>query len=298
MRKLRNSTKYTGIITDLDLKTTSGKITYGILTLILCIVTLICVVPLLWAILSGFKEVQEFYSSVSTSFFPKKFVISNLTDLFSKYHIEKYALNSVFLIVGTLVVEIVFTATGGYVLSKIKPIGGKILFTVILWTMMMPTTLSMVPLFMTFIDFPILHINFMNSYIPMWLMAGANCFHILLFKDFFDGIPTSYFEAAKIDGAGSLQIFYRIILPLSKPIVATVSIFAIKAAWDQFLWPLLLLKKDAIKPLALVLYELSDAMRAPQQLLFAVLITIPMVIVYYIGQYFIVNNSNSEGEKG
>ena len=87
----------------------------------------------------------------------------------------------------------------------------------------------MVPLFMIFIDMPVIHVNLINTYVPMWLMAGANCFHIMMFKDFFDGIPTSYIEAARIDGAGHLQIFYRIVLPLSKPIIATLATFVITA---------------------------------------------------------------------
>ena len=298
MRKSKKPMKYTGLITDLDLKTKSGKCMYAFLVLIAIIATLIAVLPLIFAVLSGFKDVDEYFSTVSPSFFPRSFNWNNLTGLFTKYHIEKYAWNSLILVLGAVVVEIVFTATGGYVLSKIKPVGGKVLFTMILWTMMMPSTLTMVPLFMTFIDFPVIHMNFMNSYFPLWLMAGANCFHILLFKDFFDGIPTSYIEAATIDGAGKLQIFYRIILPLSKPIVATVSVFAIKFAWDQFMWPMLLLKKANIKPLALILYELRSDMQAPQLLLFSVLLTIPMIVVYYVSQRFIVNNSIADGEKG
>ena len=81
--------------------------------------------------------------------------------------------NSVILIIGSLIVELSTATMGGYVLSILKPKGSKLLFTLILWTMMMPNTLSMVPLFMTFIDMPIFHFNLMGTYFPMWIIAGS-----------------------------------------------------------------------------------------------------------------------------
>ena len=202
------------------------------------------------------------------------------------------------MIIGSLIVEITFAATAGFVISKIKPVGAKLIFTLILWTMMMPTTLAMVPLFMTFIDLPVLHLNLMNTYFPMWLMAGANCFHIMMFKDFFDAIPTSYIEAARIDGAGYLQIFYRIVLPLSKPIIATLSVFVIIENWNSFLWPYLLLKDKDIMTISLAAYKFRDKMAEPQALMMALVFIVPMIIVYMISQRFVVGNDNAAGDKG
>lgn len=286
---------YNGILSPSERNTLKGKTVKTICTLALVIITIFSLLPLIWSLLSGFKSEQEFYALPPT-FIPKEFVWSNFTQLFTVYKLHKYVLNSVILILGTLVVELVSSATGGYVLSKLNPIGGRLIYKLILWTMMMPGTLSLVPLFLIFLDFPLIHVNMMNTYFPMWIIAGANCFHLMLFKDFFDGIPKSYLEAAWIDGAGKLQTFYRIILPLSKPIIATVAVFTIMASWNNFLMPYLIIKDKALQPLALAVYKFQATQ--PQKLLMSIVMIVPIVFVYFISQRFIVNNSNSEGDKG
>lgn len=297
MKKNKIKEENSLLISKLDMKTPGGKFAYAMILTLTLLATLLTVVPIAWAFLSGFKSVSEF-NQLPPTMIPKEFHLENITELFTKYEIHKYILNSVIVIAGSLIVEVTFCLTSGYVLSKIRPVGGKVLFTLILWTMMMPGTLSMVPLFTTFIDFPIFHFSLMNTYFPMWIIAGANCFHIMLCKEFFDGIPKSYIEAARIDGASKLQIFYRIILPLSKPIIATLSTFVIIAQWNDFMWPLLMLKDKTKYTVGLALYLLKDGLTGPKALMFAMVVTIPLVIVYYIMQRFVTQNSVSEGEKG
>ena len=298
MKKRKNDgAGYSGLITPLDMKKPSGKIVTGLISVVMVLICVICILPFLWAFLTGLKSVDEFYA-VPATFIPSEFHWENVTELFTVYEVHKYVLNSIILILGSLLVELATATLGGFVLSRLKPRGSKLLFTLILWTMMMPNTLSMVPLFMTFIDFPIFHFNMMGTYFPMWIMAGANCYHILMFKDFFDKIPASYVEAAKIDGAGRVKIFFKIILPLSKPIIATISVFVITANWNSFMWPLLLLNDKETYPVALALYKLGGSLDAPKLLMFSFLMVVPMIFVYFISQRFIVRNSVNEGEKG
>lgn len=297
MKKPIYSKKYSGLITSLDTNGKKGKIIYAVCCTLLCIISLICILPFLWAFLTGLKSLEEFFA-VPATFFPKKFELANITELFTEYKIYKYAVNSLIVIVGALIVEISTATLAGFVISRIKPIGSKLLFTLILWTMMMPGTLSMIPLFMTFIDFPIIHANLMGTYFPMWIIAGASCFHIMMFKDFFDKIPISYIEAAKIDGAGNLKIFFRIILPLSKPIIATVAVFVITANWNDFMWPLLMLNNKETYTISLALYKLNAGLQAPKALMFSILVTVPMFVVYFISQRFIVTNNVTVGDKG
>lgn len=296
-KKAEKPANYSGLITSLDMKHSSGKIAYGLVVALMLIISIVSVVPFLWAFLSGLKTTEEFYS-VPATIIPKEFCWENITELFTVHKIHKYALNSVVMILGSLIVELSTATLGGYVLSRLKPKGSKMVFALILWTMMMPDTLSMVPLFMLFIDFPVFHINMMGTYFPMWIMAGANCFHVMMFKDFFDKIPQSYIEAARVDGAGRLSIFFKIILPLSKPILATVSVFVITANWNAFMWPLLMLTEKETYPVSLALYKIQNSLEAPKALMFSVLMVIPMIIIYFTSQYFINKNSISEGEKG
>ena len=296
-RKKETVSNYSGLITTLDLKKPSGKVLSIIFSTLLIIISIGSLLPFVWAIFSGLKTPEDFYS-VPATFFPKKYVWENITELFTVYEIHKYALNSIILIFGTLIVELATATLGGYVLSRLKPVGSNLFLKLILWTIMMPATLSMVPLFMTFIDFPVLHVNMMNTYFPMWIMAGANCFHIIMFKDFFDKIPLSYVEAAKIDGAGKLKIFFKIILPLSKPIIATISVFVITASWNSFMWPLLMLQEKEMYPVALALYKIQGELQAPKALMFSIIAVVPMIIVYFIAQKYVVTNSVNEGDKG
>lgn len=293
----KNADNFVGLISALDTKTKKGKTVYFCLCAAMIIISLISMVPFLWTFLSGLKTVEEFFA-VPATIIPKKYVFENIAELFTVYKIYKYALNSLIVILGALAVEISTASISGYVISRIKPVGSKILFTLILWTMMMPGTVSMVPLFMTFIDFPIGHINMMDTYFPMWIIAGASCFHMLMFKDFFDGIPISFVEAAKMDGASKLQIFFKVILPLSKPILATISVFVITTNWNDFMWPYLMLKDKSRYTVSLALYLLQGNMQAPKALMFSIIVMIPMVIVYLISQKYVVSNSVSEGEKG
>jgi multiple sugar transport system permease protein len=97
----------------------------------------------------------------------------------------------------------------------------------------------------------------MNSYWAVWLPAGASAFNVLLMQRFFDSLPREVFEAARVDGAGPFRLFWSIVLPMSRPILGVVSVFAIIASWKDFLWPLLVLRDPDIQPLSVRLPSLQ-----------------------------------------
>ena len=121
-----------------------------------------------------------------------------------------YYYNSLVIIIGNLIFCLFFNGILGYVLSRLRPKGYKLAFLMIFWTMLVPHSMNMVPLYMSFVEVPLLKINLINTYLPLFIMAGANAYEALLFKNFFDGIPDSYVEAAKIDGCTNLGIFFKI----------------------------------------------------------------------------------------
>ena len=167
-----------------------------------------------------------------------------------------------------------------------------------LWTMMMPHTLTMVPMFMTWTDFPIIHINYQNTWIPLWTGSMASIFNILLFKNFFDGIPKSYIEAAKIDGCSNIGIFAKIIVPLSVPIISTVTVFVFNGTWNNFMGPFLYLKDPNMATVALRLYNTTQGFTEPEQMLAAFVVMIPSVIVFMICSKQILGNNMNVGVKG
>jgi multiple sugar transport system permease protein len=107
-----------------------------------------------------------------------------------------------------------------------------------------------VPLYLEVVHPPLINHSFINSYWPIWLPAGASAFNVIIMKRFFDNLPREIFEAARIDGAGPFRLFVSIVLPMSKPILGVVSIFAVLASWKDFLWPLLVLSDPSKQPVS------------------------------------------------
>ena len=108
----------------------------------------------------------------------------------------------------------------------------------------------LVPLYLEVVHPPVIHHSFINSYWAIWLPAGASAFNVIIMKRFFDNLPREIFEAARIDGAGPFRLFVSIVLPMSKPILGVVSIFAVLASWKDFLWPLLVLSDPNKQPVS------------------------------------------------
>jgi multiple sugar transport system permease protein len=116
----------------------------------------------------------------------------------------------------------------------------------------------LVPLYIEIVHPPLIHHSFIDSYWAIWLPAGASAFNVVVVKRFFDNLPREIFEAARIDGAGPFQLFRRIVLPMSKPILGVVSVFALLASWKDFLWPLLVLTNPDIQPLSVRLPNIQS----------------------------------------
>lgn len=294
----RFSTKTDGLLNYSDLKKPQYKILYWAMFSILMLIGLICLLPVLWVAVSGFKEVSEMYA-VPPTIIPKTFDISRISDVWKKIHVFKYFKNSCILIVGCLACDILINGFAGYVLAKLKPMGSRLIESLIFCSMLLPG-ISMVPLYMTFVDMPGLHINLTGSYAPIWLMAGANAFNVLLFRNFFNSIPTSYLEAARIDGCSNAGIFGRIILPLSKPVLMVVSIFSITGTWSNFMWPYLILGNTDKEPVSVMLYSMSESasLMENEYMILTTMSVVPMIIVYAIFSKHIIGGLDMSGVKG
>ena len=296
--KSKKSQREYGLLNSTHLKAAKYKLLYGIMYAIMIIIALVCLVPVIWVALSGFKETKEMYA-IPPTFFPKSIDLSKIPEIISKVNFGKYIFNTFNLIIGCLAFDIFLNGIAGYVLSRVKPKGSVVLETLIFWSMMLPG-ISMVPLYMSFADVPILHVNLLGGYLPLWMMAGTNAFNIFLFRNFFNGISMSYIEAARLDGCSELSAFFRIILPLSKPIVAVVAIFSIIGSWGNFLWPYLVLDKGN-RTISVLLYELTTGttvLKNNELMLLLMLAAIPPIIVYIIFSRQINGGVDMSGIKG
>ncbi len=182
--------------------------------------------------------------------FPNGIEWGNLDQAWNRVHVDRYFMNTVWLALGSWAVQVLVATTGGFVLSVLRPAYGKVLQWLVLATMFVPTVVLLVPLYLVILHPPLLGQSLINSFWAVWLPSGASAFNVLLVSRFFDSLPREVFEAARVDGAGNFRLFWSVLLPMSKPILGVVSIFAIISSWKDFLWPLLVLKDPNIQPLS------------------------------------------------
>lgn len=284
---------YTGVIKKYDMNHLSVRIIYYMVFAVCLAIMIVCVFPFLWTILSSFKTIKEFASE--PNIIPHQFQVSAFFKTWTSLKFVKYYANSAISVAGSIVCAIIFNGMFGYVLSKVKPFGSKIFEMLVMWGLLIPATTSIVPLFMN-----LSKLGLTGTFIPLWLSMGANAFYVVLFKNFFDSLPASYIEAATIDGANNLTIFFKIVVPLSKSIIMVVGLYAITAAWSDFLLPFLLLQNTAFETVMVKLFSLMRGAKINdvEMLRAIVFAIIPPVILFIIFQKQITQVTIQSGIKG
>jgi multiple sugar transport system permease protein len=239
-----------GILSALDWRGTRVRaVMTGVHVVLLAGLAVAGLGPIIWLAKSAFTPTQDTLRE-PLSIFPNGFSFDAIIEAWTEKHISDYFLNTVLLALGAWAISLLVATTAGYALSVLRPKYAPILNGAILATLFIPAVVLLVPLYLTILHPPILGVSLLNTYWAVWLPAGANAFNILLVKRFFDSLPREIFEAARTDGAGPFRVFWSVVLPMSKPILGVVSVFAIIASWKDFLWPLLVLPNPAIQPLS------------------------------------------------
>ncbi len=293
----RRAEKKGGIVLDMEQSLPKIKVLNTIIFLIVLIVALVSVLPILWVVASAFKDIDEFLMDPPT-IIPRSFQPAKLIKVWNEAKFGRAYFNTLCMGLGNVVFSISLNGLAGFVLSRLKPKGHILILTLILWTMMMPHSMNMVPNFMTFVDFPVIHVNLTNTFLPFWLMSGAGTFFLMLFKSFFDSIPTSYLEAARLDGCTELGIYGRIILPLSKPVVFTVAIFVLNGIWGDFLWPYLILTDPKLHTTGIKIYHIQKDLRIDEQYVSMLFVIVPSVVMYLCFQKYLAQGIAIGGVKG
>jgi multiple sugar transport system permease protein len=205
--------------------------------------------PLLWLAKSAITPTIDTISN-PMSLFPHGAAWSNLRRAWSDVNVGRYFWNTVVLAIGSWFVQVLIATTAGFALSVLRPKYARVITGLLLTTLFVPAVVLLVPLYVEIVHPPLIHHSFIDSYWAVWLPAGASAFNVVLVSRFFDNLPREIFEAARIDGAGAFRLFTRIVLPMSRPILGVVSVFAVLASWKDFLWPLLVLTNPDRQPLS------------------------------------------------
>ncbi|MCU1414336.1 MAG: carbohydrate transporter permease [Microbacteriaceae bacterium] len=213
--------------------------------------------PLLWLLKSAITPTQDTLQA-PMELFPHGVAWSNLWSAWFTVGIGTQFLNTVWVAIGSWFVQLLVATTAGYVLAVLRPAYAKVFNWLVLATLFVPAVVLLVPLYLTILHPPLIGVSLINTFWAVWLPAGANAFNILLVTRFFSNLPREIFEAARTDGAGPLRLFWSIVLPLSRPILGVVSVFAIINAWKDYLWPMLVLTNPAIQPLSVRLPNIQS----------------------------------------
>jgi multiple sugar transport system permease protein len=212
--------------------------------------------PLVWLAKAAISPTTDTIAQ-PMALFPHGLAWGNLREAWTGVQVDRYFLNTVILAFGSLASQIVVATTAGYALSVLRPKYARLLTGLVLTTLFVPVVVLLVPLYIEIVHPPLIHHSFIDSYWAVWLPAGASAFNVVVMKRFFDNLPHEIFEAARVDGAGGFRLFSAIVLPLSRPVLGVVSVFAILASWKDFLWPLLVLTDPNEQPLSVRLPQIQ-----------------------------------------
>ncbi len=286
------------LISPWALKKRRGRVLYWLVFgLVLVLFTIAFVVPLLWMVLGAMKTAPELAKDPPT-LLPETFGVGTYAEAWDFMDLAKYFTNTLIVVLGAWLLQLAVQLPAAFALSKLRPVLGKWILALMLATLMLPASALLVPTYLAITDVPLVNVNLVNSPAAIWLPAAANAFTIYLLKRFFDQIPTELLDAARIDGAGSVGTMVRIVLPLSRPIIAVVSIFSIVAAWKDFIWPLLVLQDPEIQTLSVALQRFEPDTPINLMLAGLVLASIPMVVAFLIFQRQILAGLTAGSLKG
>jgi multiple sugar transport system permease protein len=236
--------------------------------------------PLLWLAKSAVTPTQDTLRH-PMELWPHGAQWSNLKTAWVGLDLRLYIWNTLVIAFGSWATQMAVAVTGGYVLSVLRPRGSRLLYGLVMMTMFVPAVVLLVPLYLTVLDLPVTHTSLINSYWGAFLPAGASAFNVALVKRFFDNLPREVLDAARVDGAGDFRLFWHVVLPMSRPVLGVVSVFAVLAAWKDFIWPLVVLPDPSKQPLSVRLPRLAGVTEL-DVFLAALLISCALPVVFFL----------------
>jgi multiple sugar transport system permease protein len=276
-----------------------------IITLLLLIgISILFIIPLLWMISTSLKEAQDL---VGTHWIPTRLAWENYVDAFSFGMWPQWTLNTVIITLASVIGQVFSSSLVAYAFARLRWRGRDVLFSVVLATMMLPSVVTMIPQFVLFANLPAFGFMgsrvWVNTFLPLIVPAfTGSAFYIFLLRQFMRGIPQDLSDAARIDGAGELRIWWSIVLPMTKPALAVVAIFTFQGAWQDFMGPLLYLQSEKWYTLQLGLRQFEAAAGGSPAwhwlMAASLMVMLPVLIVFIAFQRYFIEGFNFSGLAG
>ncbi len=266
----------------------------------LILLSIPAMLPLLWMVSTSLKGTEQIFAPTEGGFsfsmlIPRPVVPENYPDALQTVPFLVYLRNTVFLCLFTVVGAVASSAVVAYGFAKIQFAGKNLLFMVMIATMALPGQVTMIPVFSIFRA-----LGWYGTYLPLIVPAFcSSAYYVFLLTQFFKTLPTEMSEAARVDGASEWLIFSRLVLPLSKPALATCALFQFIGTWNDFLGPLLYINDTAKYPLAYGLQQFVSLYggQYAQLMAAATLFTIPIIILFFFAQKTFIQGISTTGGK-
>lgn len=267
--------------------------------------------PILFMVISSFKPDAQIFADLSSprAFLPVGDVsLDNYRGVFERVPAERMLLNSIGISLTTVAIGILINSMAAFALSRMRWPGRKLLLTALIATLIVPFETFALPLVWWINQLPWLEMNgfsltltegWLDTYRVQILPFVANAFSVYFFYQYFSSIPKELDEAARVDGAGWFGIYWRVVMPLSGPAIATVAILTFLPAWNSYLWPLMVVQSEERRPVMLgIAYFYQLNVSWGQIMAYASMITVPVLALFLAFQRAFISSIASAGVKG
>lgn len=260
---------------------------------VLIIVSLVFIVPFLWMFLSSFKPALEIIR-IPPTFIPEKFTIKNYETIFERLQFWRYFINSITVSVAVTMIAMFTSSLAGFVFTKFDFPGRDVIFIFFLAGLMIPFAVIVLPMYL-FVS----KLGMQNTYLGLILPICVSPFGIFLVRQFMEGIPMELIEAARIDGASNLWIYFRIMIPLSSAGIGGVGVFTFLWTWNQLWWPLMIISNQNMRtlPLGIAALTFQHAKRYDMIVTGASIAIIPVIFVFAFAQRRLIRGVTLTGMK-
>ncbi|MCC9074957.1 carbohydrate ABC transporter permease [Litorilinea aerophila] len=284
------------------------RLTLLFVYLLLTLGALVMILPFVWMVLTSVKVDAEIFG-ITPRWIPSQFDWANYADAYHAIDMGRLFRNTTFVTVADVAGQILLGAMAGYVFARLEFPGRHALFFALLITMMVPFEVLVLPIFLLIRRFPLAGgndlfgqggIGLLNSYPGLIFPGLISVYGVFIFRQFFQSFPREIEDAALIDGCSHAGFFWRILVPNSKPVIGTMGLFSFLWTWNDFLWPLVVVKEDQMKTLQLGLAAFNQEFGTQWAELMAasVMVTVPVIALFLYAQRFLVRGLATTGLKG
>jgi ABC-type glycerol-3-phosphate transport system permease component len=275
-------------------KTSRLVLRQSIIYILLIIAIGWALVPIIWMVLSSLKTLDDMFR-YPMEWIPKPFYFDAYPIAWAQRNFARYFFNSMFIAVSITAGNIIICSMAGYALAKYRFFGRHFIFLAVLSSLMLPLQVTMVPLFLVIKEF-----HWQNTYVGIIIPFLADPFGIFLMRQYILDFPDELIEAARIDGMSEFRIFSKIVLPLVKPAMMALAIFSFREAWDLYIWPLVIITTESLRPLTLgiALFMSNYGTDWNQLLAISTIAMLPMIVIFLSLQRYFVGGIVLSGLKG